>query len=60
MNYGDKRDYPKIDVYVNRSYRGSTTWCKTCKEAVERYIAKGYAMPARAKVTAFFAHEDKK
>lgn len=40
VNYGDKRDYPKIDVYVNGVYRGSTTWAKTCKEAKERCISR--------------------
>ena len=57
MNYGDKRDYPKIDIYVNRNYRCSTTWAKTCEEAVERFIAKGEAMSQGAKVTARFAKE---
>ncbi len=42
MVYGDKRDYPKIDIYVDGFYKGSTTWLKTCKEACERYIDKLY------------------
>ena len=40
MKHGDKRDYPKIDIYVDGTYDGSTTWCKTCKEAVQRYRDK--------------------
>ena len=35
--YGDKTDYPKIDVFVNGDYAYSTTWCRTCKEAVQRF-----------------------
>jgi hypothetical protein len=50
MTYGDKRDYPKIDIYVrgskqygpayadNYCYARSTTWAKTCREAVEQYL----------------------
>ena len=26
--YGDKRDYPKIDIYVSGQYVCSTTWAK--------------------------------
>lgn len=37
MAYGDKRDYPKIDIYYNQDYVGSTTWAATCREARERY-----------------------
>ena len=55
MKYGDKRDYPKIDIYVNRIYRCSTTWAKTCKEAVAKFIESDPAMPQGAKVTAFFS-----
>lgn len=38
MAYGDKRDYPKIDLYEMPSgdYLGSTTWSKTLKEAKQR------------------------
>ena len=41
--YGDKTDYPKIDLYVrDKSGKGwnlaiSTTCARTCKEAVDRY-----------------------
>ena len=54
MKYGNKRDYPKINIFVNGIYRCSTTWTKTCKEAREHFIASGPAMPLDAKVTAFF------
>lgn len=47
MQYGDKRDYPKIEIW--RKYPGGkstgwrfecvTTWARTCKEAKERFIA---------------------
>lgn len=35
--YGDRTDYPKIDVFVNGEYAYSTTWCRTCEEAVQRF-----------------------
>lgn len=34
--YGDKRDYPKIDVYVNGVYKHSTNWARNLKEAKEK------------------------
>jgi hypothetical protein len=40
MKYGDKRDYKKIDIYVNGVYVCSTNWAKTCKEAKEKYLEK--------------------
>ena len=39
MSYGDKRDYPKIDIYVSGEYTCTTTWARTLKEAKERYVA---------------------
>lgn len=38
MAYGDKRDYPKIDIMVKGRYVCSTTWVKTCREAKERFL----------------------
>lgn len=38
--YGDKRDYPKIDIFENGKYVATTTWAKTCKEAEEKYKEK--------------------
>lgn len=35
--YGDNRSYPKVDIYVGGQYVCSTTWSKTCKEAVEQF-----------------------
>ncbi len=37
-DYGDKRDYPKIDIYWRGDYKASTTWAKTCREAKERFL----------------------
>ena len=31
--YGNKRDYPKIDISANGRYICSTTWSKTCRQA---------------------------
>lgn len=38
MKYGDNRDYPKIDLYFNGDYYRTTTWARTCKEAVSRCL----------------------
>lgn len=35
--YGDKRDYPKIEIFVNGEYKATTTWAKTVEEALTRY-----------------------
>lgn len=46
MAYGDKRDYPKIDIYVKDNvtniyqYKTSTNWSKTCREAKLKYARK--------------------
>ena len=39
MNYGDKRDYGKIEIYVNMEYKGTTTWARTLVEAAARYAS---------------------
>lgn len=40
--YGAKRNYRKIDIYVGAygkwTYRCSTTWARTCREAKEKFI----------------------
>lgn len=36
-DYGEKRDYPKIDIYVRGKYSGTTTWSKNLKEAIMAY-----------------------
>jgi hypothetical protein len=38
--YGDKRDYPKIEIVNNGKYAGTTTWSPTCREAREKYIER--------------------
>ena len=49
--YGDRRDYPKIDLYVrDKSGKGweyaiSTTWARTCKEAVDAYQPMLHGLP---------------
>jgi hypothetical protein len=35
--YGDKRDYPKIEIFVNGVYKATTTWARTVEEALTRY-----------------------
>lgn len=58
MTYGDKRDYRKIDISwwceTERywHYAGTTTWAKTCKEAVAKWSEKhdpGGALKVRAR-----------
>jgi hypothetical protein len=36
--YGDKRDYPKIELYVGGKYVATTTWARTVNEAKAKYI----------------------
>ena len=50
--YGDKRDYPKIDIYVDGQYVATTTWASTVKQAVEQYVARNNVGSDR--VTAYF------
>jgi hypothetical protein len=43
--YGDRRDYPKIEIFVKDKdgvfqYKSTTTWAKTAKEAKEQYLEK--------------------
>ena len=38
MEYGNKRDYPKIDIFVSGDYVASTTWAVSCHVAKEKYI----------------------
>lgn len=58
MAYGDKRDYPKIDIYRKLDRGGmeyicSTTWARTCREAREVICARhGYA---ESEIRAYFA-----
>lgn len=47
--YGDKRDYPKIDIYTRLGhgqlwrYCCSSTWSRTCREAKEVFTRKNSA-----------------
>jgi hypothetical protein len=55
MAYGDKRDYPKIDIYVDGNYRTSTTWSRTCREAVAVFKQINPVVASRAtSITARF------
>jgi hypothetical protein len=48
MAYGDKRDYRKIDVYVDGNYMASTTWAASLSEAVEVYKQTNPVITSRA------------
>ena len=47
MAYGDRREYPAIELFflagpnkkTDWRYSATTTWARTCKEAKERYLA---------------------
>ena len=55
MKYGDKRDYKKIDIYVEGVYKCSTTWSRTCADAIDRYYDRHPELTVNNKVTAHFA-----
>ena len=38
-SYGDKRDHPKIEIFVGGEYKATTTWASSCAEAKEKYLA---------------------
>jgi len=57
--HGDKRDFPKIDIYVSGKYVASTSWSKTCAEAKEKYLEKHKNTDA-AEVKCSFAEPKKK
>lgn len=48
--YGNKRDYPKINIFVAHegpqgryfAYAASTTWAKTCTEARQKFYEAKY------------------
>lgn len=33
-------NYPVIEIFINGKYKCSTTWSKTCKDAIKRYKDK--------------------
>ena len=55
LEYGDKRDYKKIDIYVDGVYKCSTTWSRTCTDAIARYYDRHPELTAQNKVVAHFA-----
>jgi len=56
LKHGDKRDYPKIWIFANGRFLATTTWSKTCREAVAHWHdANGSA--GDGKITASFAKE---
>jgi len=53
LKISDKRDYKKIDIFINGVYFCSTTWSATCKQAIES-IKNKYPEHAKSKITANF------
>ena len=37
-SYGNKRDYPKIELFYDGDYKSTTTWARTLKEAKQHFI----------------------
>ena len=35
---GNKKQYPKIDIYLDGIYKYSTVQCKTCKDAIQKLL----------------------
>ena len=56
MDYGEKMNYPKIDIYVNGKYECSTTWAKSCKEARAKFVDQEYKALFMAKAQSMTAH----
>lgn len=52
-NYGDKRDYRKIDIFLNGDYHTSTTWAKDHFEAKLAYMIKR-ELSTNDKITTFY------
>lgn len=53
-----KKNYKKIDLYLNGIYQASTTWSKSCKEALERYKQANGCDFSYGKLTARFAPKE--
>ena len=62
VSYGDKRDYPKIDLFVfseglkRWEYVGTTTWSRTCREAADN-LAKLHPNLARSNIRGQFQRD---
>lgn len=55
MAYGDRRDYPKIEIIVDGKYFATTTWSKTCRQAKSEFC-KRYNI-SESRVKCFFEEE---
>jgi len=51
--YGDKRDYRKIDIYLNGKYDSSTNWASSLKQAKEKYLEKNKDVDASSVKTEY-------
>jgi len=62
VSYGDKRDYPKIDLFVfsealkRWEYVGTTTWSRTCREAAD-HLARLHSNLARSNIKGCFQRD---
>ena len=59
--YGTFKDFPKIHIYTGAcgilTYAVSTTWARTCKEAIEQYAIKHNV--CKGNIKANFAKDNK-
>lgn len=51
-----RKDYAKIDIYINGEYFLSTKQHKACKDAVKAFRRRYNALSAGAKITAYKAN----
>ena len=59
--YGEKRNYKKINIYLRRpggasTYLASTTWARSCREAVLKYCEKNPGKYAASDLHAHYEH----
>jgi hypothetical protein len=52
-DYGNKRDYPKINIYRHGVYLCSTTWAKNCREAREYWLVKNPLVDSKTIIARF-------
>lgn len=50
-------NYRKIDIYVNNHYFRSSTWYKTCREAIQSCKNRYKDITEKDKITANFAEK---
>lgn len=52
QGYSEKRDYRKIDIFLDGKYQCSTNWAESCREAIAMFSKRENII---GKVTAHFS-----